>query len=450
MLNPTLALGLLLWAGAAPETQKVDLRDVLEKARHQPSVESARAAAREAHARALEVSRSWLPSIEVTVVGGPSQQMRCLPSAEQCITTEPHETGIGFAGIFGRVDGKLTMPVYTFGKLTSGTRAAEAGAKAGDALAEQSEQGAAVDAAKAYFAVKLGRELVAMLDEGRGYLQDELAREDEALAKGSGEVTESDHRRVLVLRAEVDARRSEARKVEETGLAGLHYLWGSPRVDVDDAPLAQVAFELPAREQARALASRRPEQRAAASGLAAAQSLVDLEKARFWPDFVVVGAGTLARSTSVEHPSNAFLSDPYNATSGALGLALRWAPELGTRAPKIEQAEAREAKARADADMASEGLAAEAERAWAEARDASDRMKAAREGQRHARAWLASVLQSEAAGLVEAKDLADALLQYFLVRARLDQAVFDWNVGVMAFQRAVGQHPQALRFVEEE
>ncbi|HET6347312.1 MAG TPA: hypothetical protein VFH51_20435, partial [Myxococcota bacterium] len=67
----------------------------------------------------------------------------------------------------------------------------------------------------------------------------------------------------------------------------------------------------------------------------------------------------------------------------------------------------------------------------------------------HARAWLASVLQAEAAGLVEPRDLADALLQHFMMRARAMQAIFDWNIGVLTLQRATGTLPQASRFLED-
>ncbi|MBI5543384.1 MAG: TolC family protein, partial [Deltaproteobacteria bacterium] len=217
MLNATIVLCTFLaasgagaagpGAGAAePAARKLTLDAVLEHARGQPSVEAARASAREAHARAREVSRSWLPTLEVTVVGGPSQNINCHPSPAQCITTEPSETRLGFDGLFGRIDGKLFMPLFTFGKISNGIDAAEAGAVAGDALAEGAEHGAVLDAAKAFFAVKLGRELLLMLAEGLDYVDDELVREEEQLEKGSGEVTESDHRRVLTLRAEILVR----------------------------------------------------------------------------------------------------------------------------------------------------------------------------------------------------------------------------------------------------
>ncbi|HEY3449642.1 MAG TPA: TolC family protein [Myxococcales bacterium] len=430
--------------------QVVDLPALLEQAREQPSVRVARASAEQAHAKAREVAWMWGPLLEVTAVGGPSQRITCFPSAEECISTEPDQTGLGFSGIFGRVDANLTMPLYTFGKLTDGKRAADAGAAAGDALAEVASHGAALDAARAWFAVKLGRELQAMLDEGQKYVDDELAREEELLATGSGDVTEADRRRVLTLRAEIAARRSEAKKVEELGLAGVHYVLGTGDADVDPAPLRALAFELPPVGKVREAALARPEQRAAAAGADAAARLVDVEWDKWWPDLVLVGAGTLAGSSSVDHPHNAFLNDPYNKISALLGVVVRWAPEPFLRSPKIDQARAERAKAQATMEMARVGLPAEAEKTWAEARDARDQIKAGREGQRQARAWLAAVLQSEAAGLVEAKDLADALLQYFVMRARVIQATFDWNVKVMSLQQATGQAPGGLGWAEEE
>ena len=463
MLCATIAL-LLAAAAAAPApatapaspSRRLDLTEVIEHARRQPSVEIARAAAREAHAKAVEVSRMWLPQIEITVIGGPSQRITCMDVNGQptksgvCITTEPSEAQLGFEGAFFRIDGNLKMPLFTFGKLSNGSAAADAGARAGDALAEAAAHDAGLDAARAYFAIKLGRELQVMLGEGTDYLNDELKREEALIKEGSGEVSEADRRRVLTLKAELDARLSEAKKVEELGLAGVHYTTGEADVDVDEKPLFPVDFDLPSKEVVRALSATRPEQRAAMAGEEAAARLVDLEWAKWWPDFVLVGGGAFARSTSVDHPKNAFLTDPYNANWGALGIALRWAPDLFTRGPQIDQAEARQAKARATLEMARSGLPAEAEKLWSEARDARDRMKAAKDGVKHSRAWLASVLQSEAAGLAETRDLADALLQYFMQRARLIQATFEWNVGVVAIYKATGRLPGVLRYVEEE
>jgi len=92
---------------------------------------SPRPSAQQAHAKAREVLWRWGPQLEVTRSAGPAAH-HLLPSASECTSTEPDQTRLGFDGIFGRVDGRLTMPLFTFGKLTDGKRAADAGAAASE------------------------------------------------------------------------------------------------------------------------------------------------------------------------------------------------------------------------------------------------------------------------------------------------------------------------------
>jgi outer membrane protein TolC len=49
------------------------------------------------------------------------------------------------------------------------------------------------------------------------------------------------------------------------------------------------------------------------------------------------------------------------------------------------------------------------------------------------------VLQADAIGAAEAKDLADAYIAWFQMRARWAQAVFQWNVAVVRLGRASGE-----------
>ena len=70
---------------------------------------------------------------------------------------------------------------------------------------------------------------------------------------------------------------------------------------------------------------------------------------------------------------------------------------------------------------------------------AHDKVAAAGEGEQAARTWLASVLQAEAIGTAESRDLADAYIAWFQMRARWAQAVFQWNVAVVRLDRAAGE-----------
>ena len=77
--------------------------------------------------------------------------------------------------------------------------------------------------------------------------------------------------------------------------------------------------------------------------------------------------------------------------------------------------------------------------ALAEAHANRDKVAAAAEGEKAARTWVAAVLQNEAIGTAEPKDLADAYIAWFQMRARWATAVMDWNVAVIRLRRATGE-----------
>jgi hypothetical protein len=52
---------------------------------------------------------------------------------------------------------------------------------------------------------------------------------------------------------------------------------------------------------------------------------------------------------------------------------------------------------------------------------------------------VAAVLQNQAVGTVEAKDLADAYIALFQMSARKLSAIFQWNVAVVRLRRATGE-----------
>ncbi|HEU4613670.1 MAG TPA: TolC family protein, partial [Kofleriaceae bacterium] len=147
----------------------------------------------------------------------------------------------------------------------------------------------------------------------------------------------------------------------------------------------------------------------------------------------------VARAQGVDDPPGAFANDPYNRTGAGLVLALQWQIEPWTVKAKTAQARAAAHKAKAQAELAAVGAAYDAATALSEARAAQDKLDATGVGEKAARAWLASVLQNEAVGTAEAKDLADAYIAWFQTRARWLQAVYQWNLAVVRVGRATGE-----------
>ena len=134
----------------------------------------------------------------------------------ECTMTAPQNFAWDFDGLFGGAPVDVTQPLYTFGKIAHARAAARAGIDAQEALADEAAGDAAADAARAYWGLKLARELGYMLDDGIEQI-DEGARRLRG-AQGRHDPG-SPARRRAARRGEGPARR--AAQAEAQALAGL-------------------------------------------------------------------------------------------------------------------------------------------------------------------------------------------------------------------------------------
>jgi outer membrane protein len=435
----SLVIGLLVLSSlasvafAAPP--KLTLEQVIAKALASPRAEMAEGDRAAAAARVDEADAARLPRVKATAFGTISPEIRCVDAA--CTQTDPTNFALKFSGLFGSAQLDITQPVYTFGKISHARTAARAGLDAQRALADEAAGDLAVDAAKAYWGVKAARELAGMLDDGIDEIAKALGGLDERTGGGKGkpDVSIQDRQRVAVLLAEAKVQRADARQAEAGALAGLRALTGVADADVDDGELGPLERALPAR----AGAEHRPQAVAARTGAVAADELAAMAVSQYFPDLALVASGVLARAQGADDPPSAFANDPYNRSGAGLVVALQWTLEPWTVAARVARARAEAHKAHAQAELAAAGARYDADNALAEATGAHDKVAAAREGEQAARTWLASVLQAEAIGTAESKDLADAYIAWFQMRARWVQAVFQWNVAVVRLDRAAGE-----------
>ena len=124
---------------------------------------------------------------------------------QNCVTTNasPSHGALqyltNFAGAYSRTDLKLVQPIWDSGKISAGVTAAEAGVTVAAGRRASALADAELNVRKAYWGLKLARELREMLDEGEGYLDSAKKRIDSELADGSGNATVTD--RLLRTRA---------------------------------------------------------------------------------------------------------------------------------------------------------------------------------------------------------------------------------------------------------
>jgi outer membrane protein len=426
-----LVLLLCVPSAALAAPTKLTLDQTIAKALVGPKAQMADDDVGAAAAQRDEADAARLPRVKATAFGTISPEIRC--DNPECTETSPQNFALRFDGFFGGAQLDITQPLFTFGKIAHARNAARAGVDAQRALADEAAGDLAVDAAKAYWGVKTARELRLMLEDGIDQINDAVS--DMNKRTGKDAPTVQDKQRVAVLLAEAKAQRADAEAAEGQALAGLRALTGLPDADIDDAPLAAVSHVLPSA----AGGANRPQAVAARQGATAADELAAMQKSQYLPDFAIVGSAVIARAQGADDPPSAFANDPYNRAGAGAVLALQWTFEPWNVKARFDRARAEAHKAHAQSDLAVAGARYDAETALADARAAQAKLGATAEGETAGRAWVASVLQANAIGTAEAKDLADAYIAWFQMRARWVQAVFQWNVAVVRLGRAGGE-----------
>lgn len=454
-----LALFFVTLAGApAAQAKKMTLPELLELARQaSPGMQATAAATAAMEAQVSEAWRNWLPQGDLLSILAPSPNLHCYGEglapitaatprdAENCVRTGNGEatiSNVSWTRVFTRTEVKLIQPVWDFGKISAGVAAARAGV----GVAQEKQNAARADVEqnvrKAYWGLKLARDVLDMLDTGTGYVDDGQKKLEKDLEAGTGSASVTDKLRIRTVRAEVDARVLEAKRGQGLARDGLRALLGpqtSEDIDVDDEPFEPLQIkDHPVGYYEDLARFNRPEAKLLDYAVKAKSALADLERRRAYPDLVLIGSAAFARAQTVDDPQNAFLSHYFNSTSAGVAAAVRMQLDLG---PKL----ARASRTSAEADEigyrrteALGGIVFEVRKAYGEMTEASARVKAVQKGEKAAKSWISAVAQNFTVGLAEARDLTDALIAFFNMRYRYLQAVFDYNVAVAAMTRATG------------
>lgn len=446
LLASGLAASLAAPVAAAKE---LTLPQLLEAARRgNPGILAGAAATDAMQAQLLEAHRSAWPSGELTSFVTAVPEIRCV-DLENCVATKsdpvhksPWQAITNLSGVFTRTDVRLVQPLYTFGKIDAGVDAAENGV----AAIRHKQAGAAADVElnvrKAYWGRKLARELLDTLEQGTSYIDEAQKKIDKQLAEGSGNVTVTDRLRLRTVRAEIDARTLETKRLAALALTGLRTLLGTeapPELDVDPEPLEPLEIpERPVTHYEEAARLNRPEVLALAYAARAKHALSLLEERREYPDVALVATGSYAYAPSVDSPTNAFANNPFNGLGFGLAATLRMPLDLGPRFARTDRARAEADETDLRRREALGGIALEVRKAYDEMSEAQARVTAVQKGEKAGKAWVTAVAQNFAIGLAEARDFSDALTAFFTMRARYLQSVYDLNIAAAALTRATG------------
>ncbi|MDP9149075.1 MAG: TolC family protein [Myxococcota bacterium] len=333
-----------------------------------------------------------------------------------------------------------TVPLYTFGKITSAMQAAEANVRVSEWDMEKWRQATRMDVRRAFYGLELARDARYIVDDALQRLDKAIQGVRERIAKGDASVGDVDRLRLETYRHEIAAQAMQAPKGEAYAIAALRLMTGiATGFDVvdeplkrPDRPLAGVAQYL---EAARIL---RPDVNMARAGVVARRGLVDYNRARLLPDFGLgLGADFLSTPGATQQV-NLFASDPFNHFFYYFAFGARWNLDLLPQAARVHQAESQLEETRALERLALGNAMYEVEKAYADALEAKGREEVWDDAEHKTKEWISITQDHIELGTWDERTLLEPLKAYGNARVQHLYALMDLNVAMSNLALASG------------
>ncbi|MCD6497605.1 MAG: TolC family protein [Deltaproteobacteria bacterium] len=460
-------------AHAAPRqsTRRLNLTQWLNLVhRHNPLIGAAQAGVGVADADVTAAKWAWVPRLRVKADFAPMPNYHCVVPSEflpdswsqaqkdqwmaqkvdgvtnrdrYCVTTDK-DTNVdqySIQGLYFRIQVDLGIPLSAIWQMKYFMAAARA--RRNVSLHKVDKVRAQLDelTRKAYFSVKLARELLFTIDEGKPFLDKAIKKVVHDLdSDDDSDVSLEDKFRLQLLQSQIRSWVLDARQVEQSALDGLRALAGrgGRSCDVDADPLIGSRGRLQTLEwYQRASVRRRPEMRIVRDMLSGSRVLVRLRKMAFLPDLILATRYRYTHSNS-DDPLSAYASDGLHGNSVFVGLQLRFDLDILTKVTQYRKAKAmRRATSHAKSALERQ-VRFETANAYREAVTARRKEREAERGLKIAKAWLTAVVQKHDMGVARAKDVADALRAFFKARMNLVRVSYESQMAVSHLATAVG------------
>ncbi len=430
-----LVTGVLLGslASQAQESPQLSFQEAMQTMlKTHPMVKASAATLEGYQGRSDATTWIWLPKLS----------LKGFVSATPAKWGNPMEGGTNYDewGPFVNMEFAAILPLYTFGKLQAVKDMARAGVEVGEAQVNIVAGQLQVTLARAYLGVQLAQSLEDIIREGEQYLVRARKYLEDLRDKDSKDYDDVDLLRLKVVEADVASRRLELDRGRDLGLAGLVQLTGLPEERAKLLPKLKrfVIEDKPLDHFLQLALVNRPELKVLAAVMKVQQGRVDLEQARFFPDFFVGFYYSLSRSWVIEEQGSPFAYDPFNTWGAGGGFGLEWKFDLADRMGSLDEQQANLRAMQAQSMALLQKVDLEVRDAYSSLVQQREAIKLHEMAFKAARGWTIAKLDLYENGFAELRDLTDALKEFFTRKLNLEMAVMEYNLAAVRLAVACG------------
>ncbi|MGH7963224.1 MAG: TolC family protein [Candidatus Binatia bacterium] len=351
-------------------------------------------------------------------------------------------------GPFTRLEGQLAYPLFTWGKLTNGVKAASKGLAQEVISIEQKKAEVVREVKELYYTLLYTQQVEELLSEVQEGLQKGLKTVGEQVKKG--EVMQSDQLNLRIAYAGIAKDVAKLRNGIELTRAALLRTMGLPPTatfETADTVLKPEPAQLKDLDYyVERLFANRPEWRKLHIGIQAKEAELQVATGDYFPAFFLAVPFRYGYAPGRSRQLNPFAYDNFNFADAGPVLGLRWSLGFAETAAKVARTRAELLKLRAQEQTATASFPLEVKEAYLNVKEAEERIKITDDGRKAGRALVTLGAANIELGIGDPQEVFQGLGNYTRAANDYYEAVKDYNVALAKLSLVVGEEVSELKY----
>lgn len=347
-------------------------------------------------------------------------------------------------GPYLHLESILIKPIYSFGQIEAGEKAAKGRVEVEEARVEQAKNAVSMEVRKYYYLHLYARSLKPVLDQAKKTLDGALDAAQKMYEENTGQVTNVDLMKLRYAQSELVKAMVQQRIGEGLSLAALKHTMGLPedvQIEIVDEVLPlepnDPLPELPALIQ---LASQhRPEMAQIKHGRTAAISFEHAQRIANRPIAAIAGQFGFDYAPTRSNDNNPWHWDRYNRITGGVALALQFNLDPWGAKARGDAAHGLSEQIEGLAQFASTGIPLEVRKAYDNVMQSREMLQAASDGANAAKKWMLFAGAGYVTGTTEARDVLEGVASYVNARKGYFDALLGLHNARSELKYAIGE-----------
>lgn len=391
-----------------------------------------------------QAQAGYQPTAEFTNIFGAVNDVKGSLAAPRPIKTG----GIDELGPFTRLEGRIVYPLFTWGKLPNGVKAASKGVEQELANVDQKKAEAIREVKEFYYTLLYTRQIQSLMDDVREGFEQAVKTAEERLAEDK--ITQIDFLNLKIGYAGVAKETEKLRNGVELTRAALLRAMGLPQsttFEPADTTLAPQPAHLKDFEYyVQRLFANRPEWRRLRIGIQAKEAELAMATSDYFPTFFLAVPIRYGYAPGRSRQTNPFAYENFNFAEAGPVLGLHWSLSFGETAAKVARSRAELLKLRSQEKNAEASFPIEVKEAYLGVKEAEERMSITEEGRKAGRALVTLSAANFEIGIGEPQDVFLGLGNYTRATNDYYEAVKDYNIALSKLSFVVGEEVSELQY----